>query len=77
MTAGLAKLQRYVKYDELTQAFQAFMACIGVRRGISVMALEAIALDREGPEDRGDQGRKGYSKVLFEYCSLDIIFLRD
>jgi hypothetical protein len=70
MTAGLAKLQRYVKCDDLTQAFQAFMACIGVRRGIAVMALEAIALDREGTEDKGDHAYQICLTTLFTYNVL-------
>jgi predicted RNase H-like nuclease (RuvC/YqgF family) len=71
MSAGLAKLQRYVKCDKLTQAFQAFMACIGVRRGIAVMALDAIALDREGTqEDKGDHAYQICLTTLFTYNVL-------
>jgi cysteinyl-tRNA synthetase len=74
MTAGLAKLQRYVKCDELTQGFQAFLACVGVRCGIAVMAMDAIALDRQSPKEKGqEKGDRAYSiclQTLFTYNVL-------
>jgi hypothetical protein len=70
MTAGMAKLLRYVKCDDLTQAWQAFMACVGVRRGLSVMALDNIAQAREGPEDKVVHPYQICLKTVFTYKVL-------
>jgi Tfp pilus assembly protein PilO len=74
MTAGLAKLQRYVKCDELTQGFQAFLACVGVRSGIAVMAMDAIALDRQSPKDKEkDKGDHAYSICLTTLFTYNVL----
>ena len=75
MVAGMAKLHRYLKCDDLTQGFQAFMACVGVLQGISTMALEAISMERtrirRHEEDRG--GDSAYQICLQTLFTFNVL----
>jgi hypothetical protein len=73
MIAGMAKLHRYVKCDDLTQGFQAFMACVGVGRGISTMALEAISLERGHEKDRDRGGDRAYQICLQTLFTFNVL----
>jgi hypothetical protein len=48
LCAGLMKLALYVKCDSLTKGWQAFFACVGVRKGLSVTILEAMGQSQSG-----------------------------
>jgi hypothetical protein len=48
LCAGLMKLDRSVKCDSLTKGWQAFFACVGVRKGLSVTILEAMGQSQSG-----------------------------
>jgi hypothetical protein len=48
LCAGLMKLARYVKCDSLTKGWQAWFACVGVRKGLSVTILEAMGQSQSG-----------------------------
>jgi hypothetical protein len=52
LCAGLMKLAQYVKCDSLTKGWQAFFACVGVRKGLSATILEVMGQSQSGESNQ-------------------------